>query len=131
MSAWGGFRRRTCTALGGLILQGLATIVVGLTPASMFWLAVVGWGVGGFMNVFYNGPLSALLQATVRPEMQRRVFTVLQSLVWIAWPLSLAVAGPVADLVGLRAWYVAGGLVAVLAGLFALSRPAIVNLEQA
>jgi len=42
--------------------------------------------VGGFMNVFYNGPLSALLQATVRPEMQGRVFTVLQSLVWIAWP---------------------------------------------
>ena len=94
-------------------------------------LAVLGWGVGGFMNVFYNGPLSALFQATIQPEIQGRVFAVQQSLVSIGWPLSLAVAGPVADLVGLSAWYVAGGLVAVLAGLFALSRPTIVNLEQA
>ncbi len=130
LSAWGGFRRRIHTALTGLILQGLATVVVGLAPAGAFWLAVVGWGIGGFMNVFFNGPLFAFLQATVRPEMQGRVFTVQQSLAWIAWPLSLAVAGPVTDLVGLRAWYVGGGLVAVLAGLVALSLPAIVNLEQ-
>jgi DHA3 family macrolide efflux protein-like MFS transporter len=130
LGAWGGFRRRVYTALTGLILQGLATIVVGLAPAGAFWLAVMGWGVGGFMNVFYNGPLFAFLQATVRPEMQGRVFTVQQSLAWIAWPLSLAVAGPLTDLVGLRAWYVAGGLVAVLAGLVALSLPAIVNLER-
>ncbi len=130
LSAWGGFRRRIYTSLTGLILQGLATVVVGLAPASAFWLAVLGWGVGGFMNVFYNGPLSALFQATIRPEIQGRVFAVQQSLVSIGWPLSLAVAGPVADLVGLRAWYVAGGLVAVLAGLLALSVPAIVNLEQ-
>jgi MFS family permease len=51
------------------------------------------------------------------------------SLVWIAWPLSLALAGPVTDLVGLRAWYVAGGLVAALAGLAALSSPTITHLE--
>ncbi len=129
LSAWGGFRRRVYTALTGLILQGLATVVVGLAPEGAFWLAVVGWGIGGFMNVFYNGPLFAFLQGAVRPEMQGRVFTVQHSLAWIAWPLSLAVAGPVTDMVGLRAWYVAGGLVAVLAGLAALSIPVITRLE--
>jgi DHA3 family macrolide efflux protein-like MFS transporter len=61
--------------------------------------------------------------------MQGRFFTVQLSLVWIAWPLSLALAGPVTDLVGLRAWYVAGGLVAVLAGLVGLASPAITRLE--
>jgi DHA3 family macrolide efflux protein-like MFS transporter len=52
LGVWGGFRRRVYTALSGLILQGLATVVVGLAPAGAFWLAVVGWGIGGFMNVF-------------------------------------------------------------------------------
>jgi DHA3 family macrolide efflux protein-like MFS transporter len=130
LSVWGGFKRRVYTSLLGLALMGLGFILVGLTPATAFWLAVVGHLVAGFMNPMVNGPLFALLQTTVAPEMQGRVFTVINSLCSAMMPLSLAIAGPVADVVGVRPWFVMGGVLCVLMGLGACFVPVIVNLEQ-
>ncbi len=130
LSAWGGFRRRVYTSLMGLIIQGLGIMLVGLSPANALWLAVAGMFVAGSMNALVNGPLFAALQAIVTPEMQGRVFTVVASLSSAAFPLSLAVAGPVADAIGLRPWYVVGGLVCTLMGLGACFVPVIVNIEQ-
>jgi hypothetical protein len=45
-------------------------------------------------------------------------------------PLSLAVAGPVADVVGIQVWYVVGGVTFALMGVGAFFVPVIVNLEQ-
>ena len=130
LSAWGGFRRRVYTSLMGLIIQGLGIMLVGLSPANALWLAVAGMFVAGSMNALVNGPLFAALQAIVAPEMQGRVFTVVASMSSAAFPLSLAVAGPVADAIGLRPWYVVGGLVCTLMGLGACFVPVIVNIEQ-
>jgi DHA3 family macrolide efflux protein-like MFS transporter len=127
---WGGFKRRIYTSLTGLILQGLTITLLGVTPSTAFWMAVANWGLGAFMNVLYNGPVAALLQAVVPPDIQGRVFTAMQSIVWIAWPLSLAIAGPVADWAGIRTWYVVGGAVCMILGIGALFIPAIANLEQ-
>ena len=130
LSAWGGFRRRVYTSLMGLVIEGLGIMLVGLSPANALWLAVAGMFVAGSMNALVNGPLFAALQAIVTPEMQGRVFTVVASLSAAAFPLSLAVAGPVADAIGLRPWYVVGGLVCTLMGLGACFVPVIVNIEQ-
>ena len=130
LSAWGGFRRRVHTSLTALVVEGLGIMLIGLAPANAFWLAVAGMFVGGAMNALVNGPLFALLQAIVAPDMQGRVFTVVMSMSSAAWPLSLAVAGPVADAVGVGPWYVVGGAVSALMGLGAFFVPVIVNLEQ-
>jgi DHA3 family macrolide efflux protein-like MFS transporter len=130
LSVWGGFRRRMVTSLTGLILMGLGIMLIGLTPGNAFWLAVVAMFVAGFMNPICNGPIFAMLQAKVAPEMQGRVFTLVGSLTAAISPLSLAVAGPVADALGIRPWYVVGGLLCALMGGAALLTPAVVNLEQ-
>lgn len=130
LSVWGGFRRRVYTSLVGLMIQGLGIVLVGLAPANVFWLAVAGMFVAGSMNALVNGPLFAVLQAIVAPEMQGRVFTVVGSLCSAMMPLSLAVAGPVADAIGLRSWYVVSGVVCTLLGLGACFVPVIVNIEQ-
>jgi len=130
LSAWGGFRRRVYTSLMGLIIQGLGIMLVGLSPANALWLAVAGMFVAGSMNALVNGPLFSVLQATVAPEMQGRVFTVVASMSSAAFPLSLAVAGPVADAIGLRPWYVVGGIVCTIMGLGACFVPVIVNIER-
>jgi DHA3 family macrolide efflux protein-like MFS transporter len=130
LSAWGGFRRRVYTSLTGIVVQGVGIMLIGLAPANAFWLAVVGMFVGGVMNALVNGPMFAVLQAVVAPDMQGRVFTVVMSMASAAWPLSLAVAGPVADAVGVRPWYVVGGAVSVIMGLGAFFVPVIVNIEQ-
>lgn len=105
-------------------------MLIGLAPANAFWLAVGGMFLGGAMNALVNGPLFAALQAIVAPDVQGRVFTVVASMASAAWPLSLAVAGPIADAVGVRPWYVVGGAVSVIMGAVAFFVPVVVNIEQ-
>ncbi len=130
LSVWGGFRRRVYTSLSGLVVSGIAIVGVGLAPEKAFWLALGSLFVAGFMNPLVNGPFFAVLQATVAPEMQGRVFTLAGSLSSAMMPLSLAVAGPVAEVVGIRTWYVVGGAVFALLGVASFSIPAIVHLED-
>ena len=130
LSAWGGFRRRMLTSLMGLIGMGVGTLLIGVAPATAFWLALGAMFCAGFMNPITNGPLFALIQAKVAPEMQGRVFTVIQSAASAMSPLSMVIAGPVADLFGVRIWYVMAGVVCALMGVGAFFVPVIVHLED-
>ena len=62
--------------------------------------------------------------------MQGRVFTLVGSLATAMMPLSLAVAGPVSDLIGVRFWFVFGGATLTLLGAAAFFVPAIIRLEE-
>jgi DHA3 family macrolide efflux protein-like MFS transporter len=130
LGAWGGFKSRIRTSLAGLIGLGLSVLVIGLAPASFFPLAVAGMAMTGLMMVFTNGPLMAVLQAAVAPAMQGRVFTLLTSAAQAMMPLGLAAAGPLADLIGVRLWFVVGGLMTLAAGVAGLFIPALVNIER-
>lgn len=130
LSAWGGFRRRVHTSLMGLVIGGLGIMGVGIAPAGELWFALMSLFVAGFMNPLINGPLYAVLQSSVAPEMQGRVFTLISSLSTAMMPISLAVAGPVADAVGIRTWYVAGGAVFSIMGAVTFLVPAVTHLED-
>ena len=130
LSAWGGFRRRSITSLTGLTLMGVGFVIVGVAPANALWLAIIGNLVAGLMNPVTNAPLIAMLQAVVEPQMQGRIFTLIGSLSGAMSPLSLAIAGPLADVIGVRAWYVMGGLLCTTIGISAFFIPAIVRLEE-
>lgn len=130
LSVWGGFRRRVYTSLLGMVIGGLGIMGVGLVPSSGFLWAVTALFVAGAMNPLINGPLFAILQATVAPEMQGRVFTLVSSFASAMMPISLAVAGPLADAIGVRPWYVFGGIIFSLIGLTSFFVPAIVKIEE-
>ncbi|MFQ6101622.1 MAG: MFS transporter [Anaerolineae bacterium] len=130
LSAWGGFRRRVLTSLLGLVGMGLGTLLIGMAPGTAFWLALTAMFATGFMNPIVNGPLFAVVQARVAPEMQGRVFTLIQSAAMAMSPLGMAVAGPVADWLGVRIWYLVAGAVCALMGASAFFVPAIVHLED-
>jgi DHA3 family macrolide efflux protein-like MFS transporter len=129
LSVWGGFKRKMVTALLGLIGQGIGFLIVGLTPASAFSLGIIGLALGGTMNPICNGPLFALLQDVVAPEIQGRVFTVIGSLSGLAAPVGLAIAGPVADWLGVQAWFMIGGLLCIILGTAMFLTPIIMDLE--
>ena len=97
LSVWGGFKRRVVTSLLGIIGMGLGTLIVGLSPVGAFTMALVGMLVAGFMNPIVNGPFMAVMQTAVAPEMQGRVFSLIQSASMAMMPLSLLIAGPIAD----------------------------------
>jgi DHA3 family macrolide efflux protein-like MFS transporter len=121
LGVWGGFRRRIHTTLFGLMGMGVGLLVVALTPATLLPVAAGGLVIVGAMLSLTNGPVHAILQATVAPEMQGRVFMLLRSLATLVAPLGLTFAGPISELVGVRFWFFAGGvvtLVTAVAGSF-------------
>jgi len=130
LGMWGGFRRRIVTMLTGWFLMGLSTVLIALAPANALWLGLVGTFIGGFMNPIANGTTLALLQAIVAPEMQGRVLTVAISLATAVSPISMAVAGPIADAWGVRLWYMIGGIGPAALMLAAFFAPPIMHLEE-
>ena len=124
LGIWGGFRSRVRTALAAIVGLGAATVVLGMTPVGLFYLAVSAVFVVGACSAVANGAIAAVLQATVAPEYQGRVFTLVASVAAAMTPVGLLVATPIADLAGVRAWYLAGGIVCALLGAAAfLVRP--------
>lgn len=82
------------------------------------------------MSAMTNGPLMAVLQTTVAPEMQGRVFTLMASMATAISPIGLAVAGPVADRLGVQVWYIVGGLVCMGMGALSFFIPSITRMEE-
>ena len=130
LSAWGGFRRRIVTTLLGIVGLGVGVLVVGLAPVNLYVMALGGMALLGFMNPIANGPLSAILQSTVRPDMQGRVMSLINSVATAMSPLSLLIAGPVSDWLGIRVWYWIGGSLCLLMGLAAFFIPVVMNVEN-
>ena len=81
LSTWGGFKRNIYTILTGIIGLAVGTGLIALAPSNNFMLAVFGKSLAGFMNPIANGPIFAIMQTYVEPEMQGRVFSLLESMV--------------------------------------------------
>jgi DHA3 family macrolide efflux protein-like MFS transporter len=129
LGVWGGFKRKIVTTLMGIIGIGAGVMIVGIAPANMFWLALIGMALTGSMNAFANGPLMAILQSTVDPNMQGRVMSLINSTAMAMSPLSLLIAGPIADTFGIRTWYWLGGALCILMGLAGFFSRAVMEVE--
>jgi DHA3 family macrolide efflux protein-like MFS transporter len=130
LSVWGGFRRKIYTTMMGMVVLGWGFVVLGFTPGGLFWMALASTFVVGLMIPLIDGPIMAILQGTVTPEMQGRVFTLMGSLLWMTSPFGLAVAGPVSDWLGLQVWYITAGVLCGVTGLAGFFIPAIVSIEE-
>lgn len=130
LGVWGGFKRKTNTAALGLIGMGLFMLAPALSPAALFSLAAAGMGLAGSMNSLVNGSFFAIVQSRITPEMQGRVFSLIASLASAMSPIGLAFAAPVAEWLGIRAWFLTGSLVTLLLGAGSLFIPAIRHLED-
>lgn len=120
LGAWGGFDRKVVTLLATGTVSGFGVLLVGIVPPDAFYLAVGGMFLTGFMVAMVNGSAQALMQSSIPPDKQGRVFGIMDSLIVSVAPLGLAVAGPVSDAVGVQAWFVVAGvaLTAIMASGF-------------
>ncbi len=130
LTIWGGFKRRIYTTLFGLVGIGLGMLGLGMAPASLFWVGVIGYGISGVMLPLANGPIMAIVQANVPPEMQGRVFTLINSLVGMMMPISMLVAAPVAGWISVRGWFILGGLVTAVMGIVSFFVPSLIHIED-
>ena len=130
LGVWGGFERRIVTAMVGLFGMGIGTLVIGIAPSSRFT-----WAIGGaiFMGLFHpimNGSIMGLIQASVSPDMQGRVFTLIGSVTSGMAPIGLALSGPISESFGIQTWFILGGLACIMMGLISFMIPAVMNLEE-
>jgi DHA3 family macrolide efflux protein-like MFS transporter len=130
LSAWGGFKRRILTSLVGLFAMGAGCLVMGLLPPSAFVLAVATMLYLGIVNPIVNGPLLAAVQAAVSPDMQGRVFTLINTLAAGMSPIGLIIAGPISDKLGVQTWFIIGGVVTSLMGVASIFIPAVMHFED-
>ena len=130
LGVWGGFERKILTSMIGLMGMGAGTLILALAPSSALPLGVGGALLVGLMTPITMGPFFAVIQSTVEPDMQARVLSLLSSVGTGMTPIGLMIAGPVADRVGIQAWFLLGGSLCVLMGVTGLLIPAVMNIEE-
>ncbi len=130
LSVWGGFRRKVTTSMVSLIGMGFGVLGIGLAPENGYWMALGGMFLAGFTNPLVNGPFFALIQTKVEPEMQGRVFTLVMSMAGAMSPLSMVVAAPVAEWLGLQSWYLLGGTLCILMAAGAMLNRTVMTVES-
>ena len=130
LGAWGGFKKKIITILVGILGIAFSTALIAAAGVNQFYLAVVGMSISGFMMPIVNGPFYAVLQTHVEPDIQGRVFTLVSSLATGMMPISMLVAAPVAEWIGIRGWLAlaAAGCFVIGAGGFFI--PQLINLEN-
>ncbi len=105
----------TWMVAGGLVLVGVGVGLLSIVSNIWGLLAVlflVGWVVTPV-----NAGVATLVQTSVPHEVRGRSGAALNTLVQVANLLSMALAGGLAELVGLRSVFVLGGALAVVAGV--------------
>ena len=130
LGIWGGFKRKITTSVLGIIGLGTGVMLTGLAPSNLFYLAIIGSAMLGFMMPITNGPIGAILQSVIRRDMQGRVMSLVNSAATAISPLGLLLAGPLSDWLGIRVWFWAGGLICLLIGVGAFFIPTIMNIEN-
>ena len=153
MSVWGGPKRKIQGVLFSLIVVGVATTFLG------FGNSIFTWVPAGFSLMFLvpilNGSSQAIWQAKVAPDVQGRVFSARLLIAQVGAPISMLLAGPLADRVfepamvsngslatvfgpfigteagsGMAVMFVITGVLAALTGLAGYSIHAIRNAED-
>lgn len=122
LAAWGGLRNRVLTITLATLVIGALTVGLGLSPTMWVFLAfmfLVGAGVP-----FFGTTATTVLQETVEPERQGRVFGVLGIVVALAMPLGMAVFGPLADRYSVESLLVVAGVAVIVVAASILVLPA-------
>ncbi len=130
LSVWGGFKRKIATTMMGIVGIGAGVMLVAAAPANLFPLALTGMVVAGIMNPLANGPLFSIVQSIIKPEMQGRVMGLINTAATAVTPLSLLVAGPISDLIGIRAWFWIAGIVTLLMGVGGFFSRSVMTVED-
>ena len=154
MSAWGGPRRRVHGVLQGWIWAGLLGLtLLGLGRSLPVWAA--GMFLLALFSPLINGCNQAIWQAKVEPDVQGRVFTARLVIAWLVQPISMLLAGPMADWVfepamtkgnrlasalgwlvgtgagaGMALMFILTGVLSALAGLGGYLFPVVRNAED-
>ncbi|MEK5437894.1 MFS transporter [Paenibacillus sp. FSL R5-0923] len=118
IASWGGFKSRMHTNILACAFYGL--LMVGLGVAPMFAVYLLFNLLIGITMPCFNAPLTVLLQQNVDPDMQGRVFSLVQVTNSCALPLGMVLFGPLADRVQVETILLLAGIAVIMCALYAV-----------
>lgn len=130
LGAWKGKKLGIRAVMVSLMVNGTFLTIFSLTPPNLLQVAIGSIFIFAMSNAIANSIFFAILQGVVPPELQGRVFTLLNSLSSSVTPVGYALAGPVAEVYGERIWFLVGGPTFVFIAFIAFFTPSIVNMEK-
>lgn len=129
LAVWGGFKKRIYTSLYGLAGTGVACILSSMLKSRQFSLAMLCVGVASMMQTLVQGPMLAVIQDVVPPELQGRVLTVLDSTTSLATPAGLVIAGLLGDARNPQVWFLVAGIGLIVLFVIGWLNPSVRNVE--
>jgi DHA3 family macrolide efflux protein-like MFS transporter len=108
--------------VGTSIIFGLLAVVMGFTTNLVIFYSLF-FLIGLAVPAFSTSSMT-LLQETVEPERQGRVFGFVGIVMAVAMPLGMAVLGPLADIVSVEILLIATGAITVFVAVVAVLLPA-------
>ena len=130
LGVWGGFKKRIVTSLSGIILTSFSILAIAAAPPTAFWMVVVAMAFMGFMMPMVNGPIHALFQSVVEPDMQGRVMSLISSVAQAMMPIGFILAGPITDATSFQAWFWVAGILNLIIGISGFFISAVINIES-
>jgi DHA3 family macrolide efflux protein-like MFS transporter len=122
MAIFGSKADRLGMMVGTSILFGVLAVVMGFTTNLILFYSLF-FLIGLAVPAFSTSSMT-LLQETVEPERQGRVFGFVGIVMAVAMPLGMAVLGPLADIVSVEILLIATGAITVLIAVVAVLLPA-------
>ena len=122
MAIFGAKADRLGMMVGTSILFGVLAVVMGFTTNLILFYTLF-FLIGLAVPAFSTSSMT-LLQETVEPERQGRVFGFVGIVMAVAMPIGMAVLGPLADIVSVEILLIATGAITVLIAVVAVLLPA-------
>ncbi len=114
-------RDRVAMIAASSLTFGVLTIALGLAPTVWIFFAIML--LIGIAVPFFSTPSMTLLQETVEPERQGRVFGIVGIVMAVAMPVGMLVFGPLADVLPIEAILVGTGVLTFVVIGLALGLP--------
>ena len=116
MTAWGGFKNHFRTIGLSCILWAILFVGLGLSKEFVLYLVIMF--LSGIPMPMFNVPTTTLLQEMVDPDMQGRVFGVMQLIMTTIMPVGMLVFGPIADVITIEFLLVLSSALLAIPGLW-------------
>ena len=108
------FKKRIVTLLISFIISCGTVALTALAPSNALWLATIWWTLSGITFSTGNAPMMAIIQTSVPNQIQGRVLSLMTTVMGLAGPIGLAIAGPLGDVIGVRGVFIVGGTLSAI-----------------
>ena len=121
----GGLKRQFLMIALANMLLGVSAFVAGSLPSSAFWLFCGCVVVMGMSGMGFNIPFTAYMQRSIAPIHLGKVIAFMTSMMSLAAPIGMLIAGPTVELIGVTNWMMVAGITMMIIGgiNYLLTRP--------